>query len=809
MLLEPRWAKILRDLTAHKLRTMLVVLSIAVGIFAIVVVMGGRGMLIESFGVNFPKSNPMSAEMFTSDFGDLVTAAIGRDPRVAMVEARRSETFRYRVGALAGVPDAPAGVTVANRARSISLGASKDWTAQKINKVFPLDGAQWPPARGDVLLETSVRQVTTVKAGDVITVDVGANERRQLRVAGFAHDINAFPSMFSATDSGFVSMDTMGDLKRPTAENVVLLTLQKTGLTRAEASTLAADIRDQTVAPTGVTVFAMNVPTPGSHFLGDIFKAVAILLLALGVMALALSGFLVVNTVSALLTQQTRQIGVMKAVGGRASQITSMYLTLVVVYGLLAIVVGLPLGMAMATWFASYAGGLLNFGTSSSGPPGYTLALGIAVGLVVPIAAAYIPIRIGTRIPVVRAFNATGVDATKFGHGLVDRALGLLRGLPRPVALSLRNTFKRKGRLALTLTTLTLASAVVMSVMSVRASMLQTVTDLETWWNHDVEVTFAHPVNARAVEAEALGTPGVVAVESWVTRSTTLVRGDGSENDTLFTIGLPADTTFIKPKLVDGRWLKADDTDSVVLNTDIAKDENLAVGAHVKLKMRGLEKTWKVVGIVSGQLMGPVVFANRPYLENALQQRGEIGRTVIRTAAHDGPFQQQVGDRVERRLKDLNEPVSGVRTQKGMRDQVASELGILVTFLVIMATILAAVGVIGLSGTMIINVLESTREIGVMRAIGASHASIYQVFITEGVVIGALSWIGGAVLTYPTSYALVKVLENAMGIPLSYVFSWSGLFLWLAIVTAISALASLLPAFNASQVSVRDAISYE
>ena len=809
MILEPRWAKILRDLTAHKLRTMLVVLSIAVGIFAIVAVMGGRGMLIDSFAVNFPASNPMSATMFTSDFGDLVTAAVARDPRVAMVEARRMETLRYKVGALAGVADPPAGVAVGNRSRSIALSASKDWAAQKIDKVFPQDGAAWPPARGDVLLETSVKQTVAAGVGDVITVDIGGNEKRQLRVAGFAHDINAFPSTFGSTDSGFVSMATMVDLKRPAQDNVILLTLQKTGLTREQASRLAAEIRDKTVAPAGVTVYGMNVPAPGSHFLGDIFKAVSILLLALGVMALALSGFLVINTVSALLTQQTRQIGVMKAVGGRASQITTMYLTLVTVYGLLAILVGLPLGMAMATWFASYASGLLNFGSSSAGPPGYTLALGIAVGLVVPLAAAYIPIRIGTGIPVVRAFSATGVDATKFGHGLVDRALGLLRGLPRPVALSLRNTFKRKGRLALTLTTLTLASAVVMSVMCVRASMLQTVADLETWWNHDVEVTFSKPVNARAVEAEVLSTPGVVAVESWVTRSTTLVRGDGSENDSLFTIGLPADTTFIQPKLVEGRWLNADDTDAVVVNTDIVKDEHLAVGGHVKLKMRRFEKTWRVVGVVSGQLMGPVVFANRTYLENALQQRGEVGRTVIRATAHDKAFQLQLGDRVERRFKDVNEPVSVVRTQKGMRDQVASELGILVTFLVIMAAILAAVGVIGLSGTMIINVLESTREIGVMRAIGASHASIYQVFMTEGIVVGAISWLLGALMTYPMSYALVKMLEGAMGIPLSYVFSWSGLAIWLGIVTAISAVASLLPAFNASQVSVRDAISYE
>jgi ABC-type lipoprotein release transport system permease subunit len=65
------------------------------------------------------------------------------------------------------------------------------------------------------------------------------------------------------------------------------------------------------------------------------------------------------------------------------------------------------------------------------------------------------------------------------------------------------------------------------------------------------------------------------------------------------------------------------------------------------------------------------------------------------------------------------------------------------------------------------------------------------------------------VLTYPLSLGLVKILEAAITIPLAYSFSWQGVLVWLVVVTAISALASLLPAFRASQVSVRDAISYE
>jgi putative ABC transport system permease protein len=117
--------------------------------------------------------------------------------------------------------------------------------------------------------------------------------------------------------------------------------------------------------------------------------------------------------------------------------------------------------------------------------------------------------------------------------------------------------------------------------------------------------------------------------------------------------------------------------------------------------------------------------------------------------------------------------------------------------------------VIGLTGTMTINVLESTREIGVMRSIGASHRAIFGIFITEGVVVALMAWSIGALLSWPLSVWLVDALGGAMSLPLAYKFSWTGVFLWLASVVAIAVVSSLLPAWNASRVSVRDAIAYE
>lgn len=809
MRLEPRWRKVVRDLATHRVRTLLVVLSIAVGIFAILVVMGGRGILLETFERNLPKSNPSAAVLHTSDFGPPLVDRVLRAEGVRDAEGRRAVDLRYRIGDLTAIQDPPAEVARSQRAKGLELVASNDWARSRLERVFPDAGVPWPPGRGELILERSDAQIVRLSPGDLITVDTRDGDKKVLRVAGYAHDMNAFPAMFVGQIRGYVTVQTLVDLGETDGLNQLLVTFDGVGLDRSQASRIVSRVRDDVVAPAGIKVYGTYLPEPGSHRLGDIFKAVAILLLALGVMALALSGFLVVNTVSALLAQQVKQIGIMKAVGGRSSQITRMYLVMVTAYGLLAVVVGLPVGSYMASWFARFGGGLLNFGDGPSVPPGYAIALAVAVGVLVPLAAAWIPIHDGTRISVVRALNSTGMSGAGFGHGRLDRLLGAIRGLPRPVALALRNTFLRKGRLALTLVTLTLASGVVMGVGSVRGSILRTVDDVGAWWNYDVEVTYATPVALHAAEREAMRVSGVTGTEGWIAAGASLKRGDGTENEQLGVIGLPPRTPFITPRLVEGRWLVDGDKDAVVVNTDVVKDEGLEVGDAVRLKVRGEDHVFKVVGVVRGHMMGPVFFADRDYLDGALGMSGAVSRLLVRTSGHSMADQDASADRLEQRMKDAGLAVSGVRGQRRMSANFANQLGILVTFLVIMAAILASVGVIGLTGTMIINVLESTREIGVMRAVGASHGAIFQVFVTEGVTIGVIAWALGAILSLPMSLALVRILEGAIGIPLSFEFSWWSVGLWLVVVAAISAVASLLPAFRASQVSVRDAIAYE
>jgi putative ABC transport system permease protein len=112
---------------------------------------------------------------------------------------------------------------------------------------------------------------------------------------------------------------------------------------------------------------------------------------------------------------------------------------------------------------------------------------------------------------------------------------------------------------------------------------------------------------------------------------------------------------------------------------------------------------------------------------------------------------------------------------------------------------------------MSLSVLERIREIGVMRAIGASNGAVRQVIMAEGVVIGLMSWLMGTLLAVPVG----KMLSDAVGVrtplntPLSYTMPPVAVFLWLGLVVLVSMLASYVPAQNAARLSVREVLAYE
>lgn len=794
-MIPPRWRKILRDLWDNKTRTLLVVLSVAVGVFAIGMILTTRIVLSDDLRAAYLRTNPASAILYTEAFDEELVQAARHSRGVAEAEGRRSVGVQLRVAA--------------GQWRTLRLTALDDFEGHRLNRIRPV-GGQWPPPLKGLLLERASLSLAGAGTGDTVTVETAGGRFKDLEVAGIVHDLNNPPAVFQGTPYGYVTLDTLEWLGFPRSFDELHLLVAERQQDKEHIQQVADRVKDK-IERGGTVVFWTWVPDPGEHPAMDSVMPMITILGALGTLSLLVSGFLVVNTISAILAQQVRQIGVMKAVGARTGQIVQLYLGAVVIFGLLSLLVAVPLGALAAHALTSYLAGLINFDLAGLRLPPSVVLIQVLVGLLVPLLAALAPVVAGARITVREAISDYGLGRGRFGRSRADRLLEQVRGLPRPLLLSLRNTFRRKARLALTLSSLTLAGALLMAVLTVYASLLATLDDTLAYWNYDIEMDLDRNYRIEQVEPRALAVEGVEAVESWLFRTGRRIREDGRQGPNTLLVAPPADSRMIEPRVLEGRWLLPEDENALVVNTKVLDEEpDVRVGDWLRMKIAGRETDWRVVGIVQSSFGSRTAYANYPYMARRFDDVGRVGSLRVVTADHSPAAQQRVAEALEEHLEGLGVRVSSSRTLTELRESITYQFQILVALLSIMAVLLAIVGGLGLAGTMSINVLERAREIGVMRAIGASDRAVLQTFLVEGVLIGLLSWMAGAVVGLPVSRALSDIVGYAfVDAPLTFRFSWPGLGLWLGLVLAISAVASLLPSWRAARLRVQTVLAYE
>lgn len=794
-MIAPRWRKVLRDVLRNPTRTVLVVVSIAVGVIAVGMVTGGYAVISTDLPASYQAIDPAHGRLVTGPFEEDLITSIRRLPEVEAAAGER----RVSVQALVS----------GGRRQELTLVVLEDFDDQPVNRVLP-EAGQWPPGEMEVLIERSSLDVLEAGPGSKLNIKLSNDDVRELQVVGLVHDLNEIAANFTGIAYGYITFDTLERLGYPRTYNQIVFRSAEMADDRAHNEGVARAVADK-VEKAGVSVFRTVVPRPGEHQMQQFLTPMLLILGAMGMLSLLLSGFLVVNIITALLAQQTRQIGVMKTVGAQANQVALMYMAMVLVFAIMALVVAVPLGSLAAQWLTNFAAGLMNFDVTSAGLPAWVLLLEVGVGAAVPLLAGIFPILRGTRITVREAISDYGGGSGGLSSGRFDRVLEQLRGISRPTLISLRNTFRRKGRLILTLTTLTLASAIFISVFSVRSSLYRTMDDAFEYWNYEVTVDFSRAYRAGYLARAALDFPGVAGAEAWGFRGTTRIRPDDTESDNILLIAPQPQTTLLNPTLLEGRWLLPDDENAVVINTDLLDDEpDLRVGDSMTLEIDGRESEWVIVGLVRSVLAGPYAYTNYPHFAREVRAVGQANTLNIALSDASRESQLAAGPAIEEYLKDLGLRVASVETTVQRQERVANQFGVLILFLAIMAIMLAIVGGLGLMGTMSINVLERRREIGVMRSIGASTAAVMQIVIVEGLVIGAISWTVGAVLAIPLS----KVLSDAVGAgfinsTLTFSYSLGGAALWLAVMVGISALASYVPARSAAQLTVREVLAYE
>ncbi|MCU0505440.1 MAG: hypothetical protein MUE82_06645, partial [Chloroflexi bacterium] len=295
-----RWRKVWRDLTTHPARSVAVVASIAVGVFAIGTILGANALLERSLADAYAAGSPSSATFYTAGGfdDDLVDAIVG----MRGVEAAQG---RRGVTAFLEPSTGPGGAAATGGAREMQLIALPDFDDQRIDRVLPRSG-RFPPRRGEIVLERSALRLVDVREGEDVVVRTAAGKTRPLRVSGFAYEPGASPAYYFGRISAYVSFETLADLGWPETYNELRVRAEPWVGDRSATQALADDVRQRLEAAGAAVTFAL-VPETGRHPAQELVQAIFIVLGAIGFLSLFVAGFLIVNTIAVLMAQQTRQ----------------------------------------------------------------------------------------------------------------------------------------------------------------------------------------------------------------------------------------------------------------------------------------------------------------------------------------------------------------------------------------------------------------------------------------------------------------------------------------------------------------------
>lgn len=786
-----RWHKVWRDLWLYRARSLLVIVAVAVGLIAAGAVLNAWALVRRATIETFQASLPVSATLSVDRVDARLLARIGALDGIAAVRARRVLTASVQAG---------------GARHGALIYALDDFDNTGLARLQS-DGGTWPPADGGITIERSSLAFSEATLGAPITLILAdAKEPVALPVQGIVRDVSLAPGWMEHVVYGYVTRATLSRLGIEPTLDEIQIRVRDNAADRDQVRRIAYQVKAE-IEAAGHRVNKVQVPVPGEHVHAAQMDATLMTQAAFGLLCLIVCALLIVNLMAAMLAGQSRQIGVMKTLGADATAIARLYLAMALALGATATVLALPAAIFLGRSYAQFRAEMLNFPVEGYPIPWWILLLQIVVGCLLPVLAAAWPVRHACRMSVGSALRDTGIVAPVAHLGAARPVL--LGALNRPLLLAIGNAFRRRQRMLLTLLALAAGGAVYLGAANLRTAVGASVDQQFSTQRFDFSLQLGRTVGADEIAVVTAGVPGVDAAEAWQLGAAAIALADGMQSDRFQLLGLPADSTMLAPRMISGRWLRRSDQQALVVSRVLGRQyPELDVGAQVALVVDGRSSTWTIVGSVDAGAQA-IAIAPRATLQALGDDHGVSG-VAVRSTMRGLASQLDLIRRMRSALDAAAIPVTSSRLLSESRRVIEDHLAMVVDFLGMMGWVMIVVGALGLASTMGFNVLERTREIGVMRAIGARHAAIMLIIQAEGMVIAVLAWLVSIPLSLPMSHLLAQAFGRVM-FPVPTIYWPDGWILlrWLGIMLLVSIMACAWPARRAAQAPAAVALSYE
>lgn len=783
--------KSITDLSRHRSRTFFSVVTLAlavasIGLFALPSLMN-RAMDAAVTSDRLPDLTIYTRPL-RLDGAQL--AALAALPNVRAVEPNSFFSGRMYVG---------------DRRAFAQVRGVPDLARQQVDVVHVASGTA--PRAGEVLtdVQDASQGLLRVRAGDTVRIIGADGSVRRLRVSGEGRNLDGSQSV-TGDDVIVLYADTQTAASLSGVRGFDTLAFRLADTRPAAVGATVAAVRRTLAAVPGFTGFS---ELPAVRATGDwpgksAFDQFVKFFYVITVLALLSAFVLISNTITTLVAEQTSDIAIMQALGGRRRQISAVYLKTALLLGALGTIVGVVLGVVLANALTRA------FASTFAVDPGLgvdarVLIVSALVGVLAPPLAALPAIRRAVRLPLREALQATG--SAVGGQDAGDRLLRGVRFLPRTAQIGLRNVGRRRRRSLSTALVIAFAVGTLLAVLGLAAGISN--ASRASWGDHGEDVRVSsqgrRPLDAQAARL-IRATPGVATIEPTFVTDVKLAGKDAI-------VWAVRHATMFHYRISAGRWYTPAEERArarvAVVERDIARTTGIRLGDQVRVQTAAGPVGLRVIGISANQQEdGTALFVPLTTMHALLPAiPADANDYWVRTRSHDHALIDRTTTRIEDTLTTHGYDVGSEIKYVALADEIA-KFRALTTTIAVLGSLIVAISMAGLANALTTSVLERTREIGILRTIGARARDIRRIFATETLTLALTGWLIAIPLGYLLDRALVWLVKDVANVQIPFAFPPWYVVPALAGTILLALLITLLPIRRAVRFRPGDAMRY-
>ncbi len=687
--------------------------------------------------------------------------------------------------------------------KNTTLYTADDYKQMKYNKVLPIEGKA-TPEEGEVLIERDAVSVTGLGIGEMLTFKLSDGRTVEYKIVGLVNDLDEHPAGMHNCVYAYLSTADLEQLG--IASNQIEFIIDQDPYQHDRIMEISNEIISR-LENEGYPVLKLAVSnTPGVSIHLAEYKGVLLILQWFAVILFLFGCFIMANLLSSILSNQVRQIGILKAIGAKTSGIFVAYMVAIFVLVMIAMGLSLLIVGPLTTSFTTVLMKIGNMTPISTAIPFWNYVIFILAGTLLPVIVSMFPIRQGIRVTVKEAIASYGVKDEKVKRENLKRS----RFLSRPTKLSIRNAFRRKGRFILNTGILTVGGALFVTAVTCLISAGSKLNNNLDTYLYQHQVVCSTAIAKEEISEAVNAVDEITEYEITDSCKGKLVHTNGEIGNSYSFNGLNPESKMLKPTLTEGRWLtEADKTQVVVGHKFFDEEPGYKLGDTICFKIADQLIECEIVGVAE-IYSGFPIYINQSYIEQVVPLSNRQYSVQLGLKESDLRENDYIS-LVEEKLDENGIPILMSQSKSELNDVMNAHFDATLQTYLIVIVFIVLVSIFGLSATMNVQIAERTKEIGIMKAIGAIPAKVSRIITAESVCICLISWCLSVPLGLLVSMAGTYAFGiNVLSLPITLQFAPFTLSLtgWLLASMLIGIISSRNAAKRAVKMTIRETMTY-